>query len=99
MHRVAIRYTTRGQIYPSVFVRQFYKLQLPKEKYSELHEQALFTMPLFCKVLIFGEQIFVPREVFARNKIKREILVEHLENTPRIATISVSSQILTKIGI
>mgnify|MGYP004573615627 CR=1 FL=1 len=73
-----------------VYLLNFYKLHLPKEKYSALHEHALFMMPLLGSTYICKQIFFHLKNT--KNKI-RTILDEHLKNTLRIATVCIKPDI------
>ena len=61
----------------------FHKLHLSKEKYSALHEYALFVMSLSESTRILRADFFPTRSTHGENKIKTKILDKHLGNTLR----------------
>ena len=68
----------------------FYKLHLLKEKYSALHEHALFMIP-FLGVSLFAD--FFPYKIFhTKNKIRTKISDENIKNNS-IATTYIKPNI------
>ncbi|XP_043917683.1 general transcription factor II-I repeat domain-containing protein 2B-like isoform X2 [Protopterus annectens] len=69
----------------------FYKLYLSKEKYPSLHEHALFMTSLLGSTYICEQ--FFSRMKYTKSKIRTKISDEHLENTLRIATVSIKTDV------